>query len=231
MIKCVIVEDQAPAQRLLQGYISDTDGLELKSTFSSPLDAIAYLKGEQIDLIFLDVHLPKISGMEMIKLLDDPPQVILTTAFEKYAIEAFELNATDYLLKPFSYSRFIASIEKVRSKLNTHHPGSGNERIASLFVKDGHDYLNVQIDSILFIKAEGNYTSINKHVDRVLVAYSMKFWENKLPKNQFYRIHKSYLINTGQIKKIARNMVVLSNGSQVPIGRKFKSDFLKEFLD
>ena len=231
MIKCIIVEDQPPAQRLLQRYISDTEDLELKATFSSPLDAISYLKVEQIDLIFLDVHLPKISGMEMLKLLDNPPQVILTTAFEKYALEAFELSVIDYLLKPFSYSRFLASIEKVKSRnKEPQAEKTEQENKDFLFVKDGHNYLKIQIKSILYIKAEGDYTSLYKQTDRVVVAYPIKHWENKLPKNQFFRIHKSFMINTNHIEKITGNVVVLTNGNEVPIGRKYKDDFFAEFL-
>lgn len=231
MINCIIVEDQPPAQRLLQKYVSDTEGLELKSTFSSPLDAMLFLKTEQIDLIFLDVHLPKISGMEFLKLLDNPPQVILTTAFENYAIEAFELNVVDYLLKPFSYSRFLASVEKVMSRNNEPQVDTaGQDNPDNIFVKDGHNYLNLQINAILYIKAEGDYTSVHKENDRIVVAYSIKYWENKLGNKRFFRIHKSYLINTNHIEKISGNVVILTNGNEVPIGRKYKDEFFSNFL-
>ncbi len=227
MIDCIIVEDQPPAQRLLQKYITDTDGLALKATFSSPLEAINILKSTPVDLIFLDVHLPKISGIEFLKLLSDPPFVILTTAFENYAIEAYELNVVDYLLKPFSYSRFLAGIEKVQARQGETAAPTETD---SVFVKDGHQYVNVQIPTIFYIKAEGDYTSLYRQDDRLLVSHSMKYWESKLPQNQFFRIHKSYLINTQCIEKVSGNTVILNNGNEIPIGRKYKEAFYSRFL-
>ncbi|MCG8577198.1 MAG: LytTR family DNA-binding domain-containing protein [Flavobacteriales bacterium] len=229
MIKCIIVEDQPPAQRILQKYVADTEGLQLEATFSDPVEAVSFLKSEIIDLVFLDVHLPKISGIDFLKILQDPPQIILTTAFEDYALQAYELDVVDYLLKPFSYSRFFKSIEKIKKQ---HANGTKpKEDTNYVFVKDGHNYLNIQIEDIVYIKAEGDYTAVHKTDERLLVSYSMKYWENRLADQSFFRIHKSFLINVHKVEKISGNVVMMSNGIEVPIGRTYKDAFHARFLN
>ncbi len=228
MIRSIIVEDQPPAQRILKKYIDDTAGISLEGTFSDPIEAITFLKNQNIDLIFLDVHLPKLSGIDFLKIIPKPTQVIFTTAFEKYALDAYELDVIDYLLKPFSYARFLKGVEKAKSygfsPTNTKTEGE------HLFVKNGHNYTQVNFNTILYIRAEGDYTELHQENERLVTNNSIKYWEEQLVNRNFFRIHKSYMVNVNHIQAVSGNVIRLTNQAEIPIGRKYKEDFHSRFL-
>ena len=146
-MNCIIIEDQPPAQRILKKYIEDLGTLKLKATFSNAIQAMDFLKTEEIDLIFLDIHLPKISGIDFLKSLSNPPSIILTTAFSEYALESYEFNVVDYLLKPFSFQRFVKAI----SKMPTKNIGQVSEKLENskkeIFIKSGYEHIKVIIDN------------------------------------------------------------------------------------
>jgi DNA-binding LytR/AlgR family response regulator len=217
---CIVIEDQPPAQRILKKYIENTDTLSLVAIFPDALEAMIFLKSEPVDLIFLDINLPKISGIDFLKALPNAPHIILTTAFSEYAIESYELNVTDYLLKPFSYERFLKAVHKVLPNNTLNKPPK------ELFIKSGFEHIKIIINSISFIKSDADYTEIITEKKKYLSSEPLRHWLEVLPKNQFIRIHKSYIVNTRKIEKFTRNTVSLSNKHKLPIGRAFKEDFI-----
>ena len=182
MIRCIIIEDQPPAQRVLQKFIGDMENMELKATFTDALKAMDFLYSETIDLIFLDIHLPKISGIEFLKALPNKPNVILTTAFSEYALESYEYHVLDYLLKPFSFERFVKAISKVPVAIRDKKIGSttkeNNFSPEILFIKSGRDHLKILVEDILYIQSGADYTEIftskKKHLKTLVadLAYS-----------------------------------------------------------
>jgi len=189
MLNCIIIEDQPPAQRILQKYIAEVEALDLKETFSDAMKAKMFLDKNEIDLIFLDINLPKISGI-------------------------------DYLLKPISFERFLQAIYKIETTdfINK-----------TVFVKSGYDFLQINITDILYIKSDGDYTAIFTKDKTYLNKESLKYWLQKLPNNEFYQIHKSYIINTLHFTKISGSKIYLSDIT-LPIGRTYKKFFIDNYL-
>lgn len=241
-MNCIIIEDQLPAQRILKKYIVDTGTLNLKGAYTDALDALPILQSEKIDLMFLDIHLPKISGIDFLKTLTNPPQVILTTAFQDYALESYELNVVDYLLKPFSFQRFVKAISKVRPEsipteitaVNTSIKKTESEpenNTAAVFIKSGYDFIRIKTDDILYIMTDLDYTELHLKDKKHISSESLRYWQDFLPNAKFMRIHKSYMINTSQIVKISGNQVFLENNRIIPIGRAYKNDFMERFTN
>ena len=229
---CIIVEDQPPAQRILKKYIEDLGTLELKAVFPDALQAMEYLKTENVDLLFLDIHLPKLSGIEFLKVLPNSPQVILTTAFPDYALESYDLDVVDYLLKPISFQRFVKAVSKVRT---LDQPAKGEEQSGTtveefLFIKSGHAHLKVVIRDIRYIKADGDYTEIHLVDKKHLSPESLRYWLDKLGGYNFHQVHKSYLLNATHLEKIVGGKAYLDAEIVLPIGRAYKSGFLDTFI-
>lgn len=228
---CIIVEDQPPAQRILKKYIADMDSLELKATFSDAIQALDFLKTESVDLIFLDIHLPKISGLDFLKTLKNPPAIILTTAFPDYALESYEFNVTDYLLKPFPFQRFVKAVLKVSPKKTLSSERKESENIRKeIFIKSGYEHIKIAVEEILYIKSDADYTEIVLSDKKHLSSESLRFWSENLSTQFFLRIHKSYIVNTSKIEKFSGNQIQLTGKEVLPIGRAFKEDFLKRFI-
>lgn len=226
-MKCIIIEDQTPAQRLLKGYIDAVPELELCSVFSNALDALVYLKDEEIDLIFLDIHLPKLSGIEFLKTVQVNSKVILTTAFSDYALESYDFEVVDYLLKPFSFQRFLKSVTKIQTSSPIITNKTEDEQI---FIKSGYEYIKVDLNDLYYIKADGDYTELVLSSTKHLSSQSLKQWKVYLNNNKFTQIHKSYLIQVKLIKKVMGNQVYLNNGLILPIGRAYKEAFINAFI-
>ncbi|MEI6866239.1 LytTR family DNA-binding domain-containing protein [Flavicella sp.] len=222
MINCIIIEDQLPAQRILKKYIKDADSMNLVGVFSNAflaLEALEALESLKIDLIFLDIHLPRLSGIEFLKSLTNPPKVILTTAFSDYALESYELAVVDYLLKPFSFGRFVKAVSKVSETKSSQGLKKSNPCV---YIKSGHQYFKVEISSILFVNADGDYTDVCLAVKKHVSSEPLKYWEDKLVAHGFIRVHKSHLINTEKIVKTSSSYVYLENNHKIPIGRTYK---------
>jgi DNA-binding LytR/AlgR family response regulator len=227
-VNCIIIEDQSPAQRILKSYIKDVPDLHLQATFSSALEAMNYLKSHQVDLIFLDIHLPKLSGIEFIKSLQSPPQIILTTAFSDYAMEGYDLNVVDYLLKPFSFQRFFQAVGKAKERLSGIVAAPSLEE--DLFIKSGYDFVKVKIKDIRFIKSDSDYTEIHTATGKCISTEPLKYWVARFENLPFVQVHKSYVIHLTHIVKVSGNTIHFDHGAQVPIGRAYKEDFLKNHL-
>ena len=234
MIHCIIIEDQPPAQRVLKKYIGDMSNMALRATFGDALKAMDFLKAEPIDLILLDIHLPKISGIDFLKALTHKPQVILTTAFSEYALESYEYDVVDYLLKPFSFERFVQAVSKVPIlKLDGFKPENQIEIASSpevIFIKSGYEHIKIDVADIRFIQSDADYTEIFTSKKKYLSQEPLRHWEEYLDPKNFVRIHKSYILNTSKIKKIIGNQVHLDESTNLPIGRAYKEQFMKNVI-
>ncbi len=221
-LNCIIIEDQIPAQETLKGYIKQVPTLNLLDAYISPLEAMESLNSSTVDLLFLDVHLPKLSGIELLKTLQKPPQTILTTAFSEYAIDGFELDVVDYLLKPFSFNRFLKSISKVEKK------GLKNKSWFNhdfLFVRNKGQLKKVAISEIQYIEARGDFSIIYTMGNREIANISLQKILSLLG-CEFVRAHKSYIVNIDKIEKIIGNHILIKT-KQIPIGRTFKEQFMQ----
>ncbi|WP_411029700.1 LytR/AlgR family response regulator transcription factor [Spongiimicrobium sp. 3-5] len=234
MIRCIIIEDQPPAQRVLQKYISDFGMIELKGTYADALQAMDFIKTEPIDLVFLDIHLPKISGIDFLKTLNPRPNVILTTAFSEYALESYDYNVLDYLLKPFSFERFVQAVSKMPSPKTL--PKDSKEEVRSIsfeeviFIKSGYEHIKIAVSDIRFIQSDADYTEIVTTKKKYLTQEPLRYWEETLDPKKFIRVHKSYILNLSKIQKVVGNQVRLDEKTILPIGRAFKDGFMKLIL-
>lgn len=230
MIRCIIIEDQPPAQRILKKYIDEIGTLDLCAVFSDAIKALEYIKHESVDLIFLDIHLPKISGIDFLRTIKNPPDVILTTAFSQYAIESYELDVVDYLLKPFSFQRFVKAVSKIKAPDQVETPTitSAEKVIDEIFVKSGYDHIKIQISDIQYIRSDTDYTELITIEKKHLSNESLKHWLKSI--DQFVQVHKSYIINPTYIDKVSGNQIHLKGDATIPIGRAYKEAFVAKFL-
>ncbi|WP_366939210.1 LytTR family DNA-binding domain-containing protein [uncultured Eudoraea sp.] len=234
MMRCIIIEDQPPAQRVLKKFIADMENMDLKATFTDPLLAMDFLKTEKVDLIFLDIHLPKISGIDFLKAMHHKPNVILTTAFPDYALESYEYDVVDYLLKPFSFERFVQAVSKVppnksegAKEKDLNVPKSSSD---AFFIKSGYELIKIEVANIRFIQSDADYTEIHTVERKYLSQEPLRYWEAYLDSGKFVRIHKSYILNISKIQKIVGNQVRLDEKTNLPIGRAYKDNFMKRVL-
>ncbi|SHG99566.1 LytR/AlgR family response regulator transcription factor [Flagellimonas flava] len=230
-MNCVIIEDQPPAQRILKKFISDVGSLNLVGVFPDALEAMEFLKSEQVELLFLDIHLPKISGIEFLKTVPNPPNVILTTAFSEYALEGYDLNVVDYLLKPFSFQRFLKAVAKVPTQNNLIEGEVKEKTKDYLYIKSGHEHVKIWLDAILHIDSDSDYTEVVTKEKKYLSHEPLRHWLENLPEKQFIRVHKSHIVNTEKIEKLVGNQIHLLGGIRIPIGRAFKEHFIKNVLE
>lgn len=204
-ISCVIVEDDLVAQKVIEVLIRKTSFLDLKQSFDDPIEASAYLKQQPVDLLFLDVEMPGINGLELLTLLDYKPSVIMVTANQQYAVEAFEYNVLDYLIKPVNdYPRFLKAVLKAKEAKESKQQVQPTQQSepAPLFVKVDSLLHNINLNSILWIEAYGDYVKINTDQKMLMILSTLKGIESKLPENQFVRVHRSFIVNIKRIDNI-----------------------------
>jgi len=221
MIRAIAIDDEPKAIQIIQHHASKLDNLELISCFYNSKEALVFLKQNQVDLIFLDVNMPHLSGLELLEALQIKPCVVFTTAYAEFALESYNYNAVDYLLKPFEFDRFQIAINKVEQRL-----ASQKQSNTFFFIKDGFKNIKIEYDVILFIKGSGNYLDITTH-DKVF-SPRMTFTEiiEKLPPSQFVRVHQSYMVNITNINKIENNQVYIES-YKIPISTNYKEFFFK----
>ena len=230
-LNCLIIEDQLPAQRILKRYIEDIGILRLVSTHSDAIQAIGTLNTQPIDLIFLDIHLPKLSGIDFLKTLKNPPLIILTTAFSDYAIESYESDVVDYLLKPFSFERFVKAVSKATNlKQQIISESSAKPVSQGIFIKSGYEHIRIDLADVIYIKSDADYTEIHLKSKKHLSSEPLKNWEEQLGAFQFLRIHKSYLVNTTKIEKLVGNQIFLQEDKIIPIGRAYKDGLISRYM-
>jgi DNA-binding LytR/AlgR family response regulator len=231
MLKCTIIDDEPLATTLLETYISKVPFLELAKTFNNPMEALIDFNTNPVDLIFLDIQMPQLTGIQFMKLLQNRAQVIITSAYEEYAIEGFEHNVTDYLLKPISFERFYKGVEKAYNLTN---PAQKIESAPDLhaatggyiFIKVETKMVRVELDDILYIEGLKNYVSIHTKTQRIVTLQVMKQLEKVLPPNRFIRIHKSYIVALDKIVSIERQEVSIKD-QILPIGVTYQEQFFK----
>lgn len=227
-LKCLVIEDELPAQRVLKKYIADVPSLELAGMHTSAVDAMEKIREAGIDVLFLDINLPKISGLNFLRSINDPPQVIITTAYPDYAHEGFELDVVDYLLKPFSFERFLKAVSKVKASSAKTPPAPVSSSAAKkkhVFVKVDKTLQKVEFDAILFIESDRDYVKVVTEGNSFTHLQTLKYWRELLPDSNFARVHKSYIVNIAKVQKIVGNRIEI--GSEIiPVGRHYKQDFL-----
>lgn len=225
MIRCLIVEDEEPAQEVLKKYMDDFPVLHLEACVNNAIDALTILQTKPVDLIFLDIHLPKLSGLNFLRAQKNPPKVIITSAYPQYAIDGYELDVLDYLLKPFSFERFIKAVSKVQpEKVSPTLIQDSQEEPAFIIIKDGKAFSKIALDDILYFQSEGDLLKIYTEQAVKLEFQSLKYYENVCPK-KFIRVHKSYIVNLDRLTSISGNRLFLGE-IEIPIGRSFKAFLL-----
>ena len=231
MIRCLIVDDEQHAIDILVTYVHQTPGLNLSGTTTNPMEALQIVASNKIDLIFLDIHMPELSGIDFIKAINGKIKVILTTAYSEFALESYELDVVDYLLKPIRLNRFLQAVQKVSTELNqqTLHdePGTENDFI---FVKTESKgkLLKINLNDIDYIEGMKNYVAIHCGSKKILVYTNMKELQERLPQKQFIRIHKSFIIPIARITGIEGNLLRLKNvAAEVFIGENYKAELME----
>lgn len=224
---CLIVDDEILAQDVIEHYISRVGSLELVGKCSNALEAFALLSKQEVDLVFLDIQMPEISGLEFIRLLKHPPRIILTTAYTEYALDSYELNVVDYLLKPVSFERFLKAIDKVSALMPASVTETTNVPEQDIFVKSDGKLVRIHTADIRYIEGLKNYLLIHIAGKKIIVHGTMGNMEEELKAfRHFVRIHKSYIVNKNYIVEIAGNMV-RTESTELPIGGVYKNELLK----
>ena len=219
-LKCIIIEDEPLAAKVLSDYIMQVPFLELHGTFKDAILATDYLRDHPVDLIFLDIHLPKLKGMAFLKTLTDPPAIIVTTAYHQYAVEGFNLNVTDYLLKQFDFERFLIAVNKVNTS-EREKPNEGQERKEFIFLNVQKKKVKILFSEIVYIESQQEYIKIITTKREYVSKMSTHEIEDLLPSNLFKRIHRSFIVSISKIESYTAEMVEV-NGVSIPIGRGYR---------
>ena len=230
-LTCIAIDDEPLALEIISAYIEKVPFLKLLKTFDNAFDSIDFIKKNKVDLMFLDIEMESLTGIQLIHALKDRPEVIFTTAYDSYAVEGFELDAADYLLKPISFERFVKSVDKVYNKFISPKPKTGtpvqSSRSSSgnfIFVKTENRLQKVAFNDILYIEGQGDYLKIVTTTARIMTLQNFKKFEATLPPENFIRVHKSYLVALNKIESISRNRIKIGN-TLIPVSDSYKNAF------
>lgn len=235
-INCIAIDDEPLALEKMKGYISKVPFLNLVATFDNGMDSMEYLKKHNVDLMLLDIQMDDFTGIQLLEALQNAPKVILTTAYDEYALKGYELNISDYLLKPISFDRFIKSVEKVYTEIEKESKvelvemrnGSVSEN-EFIFVKSDYKLQKVRFEDIQYIEGMKDYLRIVTSFKRLMVLQNFKKMEEALPNAKFIRVHKSYIVAVDKIDSIGKKSLIVGE-QQIPIGESYKKEFF-EFLE
>jgi DNA-binding LytR/AlgR family response regulator len=227
MMTCIVIDDEPKALEVIERYCQKTGLVSLKATFREPLKAIEFLNREKVDLIFLDINMPDISGMHLLQTLSPRPLIIFTTAYSQYAVESYELNAVDYLLKPITFERFLLAINKAAAALGSKNT-TGMDEGAAVFIKSGPQTYRVKVSEILYLEKNGNYITVHAKDGNILIRENMGDIFDLVPAADFIRVHKSYVVGIRHISMIEVHQLIV-NGEKIPIGSTYR-DSLRERL-
>ncbi len=226
-IKCIIIEDEYPAVEILKVFMAKVSHWEIMATFDNALDAIYYLSKNNVDVIFLDIQLPELNGIDFIKTLVNPPLIVITSAYNEHAIEAFELVVFDYLLKPYSFQRFIKTI----ARINSHFESDKNEITASneefIYVNENRKKIKVNINDIIFIESQKEYVRIICENSEVKTKLGISKVEELLSGGVFLRVHRSFIISISKVTSYTKNQIVVNN-HVIPIGKFYQKEVLEK---
>ncbi|MBN1821893.1 MAG: response regulator transcription factor [Prolixibacteraceae bacterium] len=234
MIRTIAIDDEPLALQLVLGYIKKTPFLELAASFDNPMDAMDFLRENTIDLIFLDIQMPDLTGIEFMHILEKGPKVIFTTAFEKYALEGFKLEAVDYLLKPFNYEEFLKAAGKAEKLIRLENAEKEHEITANnefLFLKSEYKIRRINFNEIIYIEGLKDYVKVFlQHESKPILSLStLKALEGKLPESKFMRVHRSFIVNLEKIDTIERSRIVYGK-TYIPVSEQYKDKF-QDFLN
>ncbi|WP_428236561.1 LytR/AlgR family response regulator transcription factor [Gracilimonas sp.] len=233
MISYLIIDDEYLAHEVIREYCDMLPYLQLAKSCYNALEAAEYLREHKVDVIFLDLNMPKLKGFEFLKTLVAPPKVIVTTAYSEFALEGYELNVADYLLKPFSFERFLKAVNKATSSIKTSGGGSGSNVVISdpgnagdkpgtVFLHENKKYVQVTIDDILYLEASGNYVKVITGSDTITVRETIAEMLDILSTGDFTQVHKSFVVSVQHIKSIQGNRILLKYDHSIPIGKVYK---------
>ncbi len=229
-MNCIVIDDDKLSRRIVEEFINKTDFLNHVDSFDNAVDAISLFKsGNEVNLIFLDVEMPVMTGIEFIKTLKNPPQIIIISSKDQYAIQAFEYDVTDYLLKPVAYSRFFRAVDKAYSQF-TKGPAV-NDNKNEIFIKKNSSLVKLKYEEILWVEALENYVIVNTFDDKYTIHFTMKSIEKKLPSSKFSRVHRSYIVNTSSINLIEDNSILIpvdGGTKSIPIGKSYKDKLMDD---
>jgi DNA-binding LytR/AlgR family response regulator len=230
MTHYLIIDDEPIAHRIIEKYCDNLPHLEKKGNCYNAFEAMQFLNGQKVDLLFLDINMPKLSGFDFIKTISNPPKIIVTTAYKEFALEGYELNISDYLLKPFSFERFVKAINKtITSTANTQEIISKislvdtKSETNSFFLKGDKKHHQVHFDDLLYIEAYGHYTKVYLKDQMILSHEKISSFEEFLPKEQFIRTHKSFMVAKNKIQQIEGNRIIIQK-HKIPIGQTYKGN-------
>ncbi|RZK10837.1 MAG: response regulator transcription factor [Flavobacterium sp.] len=224
--KCIIVDDEPAAHYVLVNYIQKNPQLELVSQFYNGIEAMTYLRENKVDLMFLDIDMPEITGLELLKIIPNPPKTILTTAYSEFALESYDYGVIDYLLKPIYFPRFLKAIDRFFSMDTTSEMKKDVESIATISVKIDGFFMDLELSNLLYAQSFGNYVKLFTKTRTYLASTTTNEIQNSLPENLFMRIHKSYIVALDKIEGIEKDFVVISKVN-LPIGITYKRELLE----
>lgn len=232
-IRCLAIDDEPLALKQIGTYISKTPYLELVAMCNNAFDAMGFLKAKNVDLMFVDINMPDLSGMDFVKSLSEKPFIVFTTAYSEYAIEGFKVDATDYLLKPIGYKDFLKAVNKVKKLFDLKSDQSESVKTTSehLFVKSEYRLVRIELSEIKYIESMHEYVRIHLINDKpVMTLLSLKSVEEQLPPKNFLRVHRSFIVNTDRIKVVERNRIIFDNNVYIPVSDQYKERF-QEFIN
>lgn len=226
-INCIVIDDELPAIEQMEEYISRVPFLNLMASFENAIEPINFLRSNKVDVIFLDIEMEGFTGLQFIKTLQNKPKIILTTAYDQYAIEAFNLNVSDYLLKPISFERFIQAIDKIYDQFSIPKTSESKDPVYRrdyFFVKTEFRMQRIDFKDILFIEGMNEYLGINTSKERIMTLQNFKTLEENLPDNNFVRVHKSFLVAIDKIESVEKNRIKIGD-KLIPISNTYKEAF------
>lgn len=229
-MNCIIIDDDKLSRRVIEEFINKTESLSLCGSFSTAVEAINFLKQqENIELIFLDIEMPEMSGIDFLDTLKNAPQIIIISSKGKYAIDAFEYDVTDYLLKPVAYARFYKAVDKVLGRAQRTNLSQASKD--EIFIKKNSSLVRLKYDDILWVEALENYVIFNTFNDKFTIHFTMKAVEQKLPTSKFARVHRSFIVNTNSIKEIDDNAIIVKTvdgNKSIPIGKSYRDKLMND---
>ena len=230
MYSCIAIDDEPRALKLIERYCKDVPFLDLKATFDNPVEAFRYIENEHPDVMFVDIQMPEITGMDLVKSLNKKPLVVFTTAYSQYAVESYEIEAIDYLLKPFDFDRFMKTAQKIKRLLELNQQieaaAVSPESKDSITVTSEYKKIQIKLADILFIESMDNYIRIYTTTQKYMVLRKLKSILEELPAPDFLQVHKSYIVSLDKIDYIRNNQIVIGK-YQIPVGRSFSENLKK----
>ncbi|GAB5565212.1 MAG: LytTR family DNA-binding domain-containing protein [Winogradskyella sp.] len=228
MITYLIIDDEHLAHNIIKGYCDSLPNMKLMKSCYDGLEAFEYLNKNTVDLIFLDLNMPKLKGFEFLKTLKNPPKVIVTTAYKEYALEGYELDVSDYLLKPFGFERFLKAINKVFTSVSQQefHESDNAKNSKRIFLRSNKIYTQVDVDDILFVESSGNYTKVITKSDSITIRNKLSDVLSSLPSEEFLQVHKSFVVAPKHINRVEGNRIYIFDHI-VPIGKVYKMNVVK----